>query len=123
MSAEGLMLAGGVAAFAITFWWVRSRQLREKYAVMWMVFASALLLMGAFPEVVMSLARATRMAYPSMVLFLALGVIYVFSMSVSLSLTKSRRTSVRLIQELAITRYELERLQQRLQALEARTPT
>ncbi|OYW24546.1 MAG: hypothetical protein B7Z55_01885 [Planctomycetales bacterium 12-60-4] len=120
MTAETLMLAGGIAAFAITFYWVRSRQLREKYAVMWMTVATALLLMGIFPRVVMSIADATRMAYSSMVLFLALGVIYMFSMSVSLSLTRSRRTSVKLMQDLALTRYELETLRDRMNALEQR---
>lgn len=123
MTAETLMLAGGVTAFALTFAWVRSRQLREKYAVMWMAFASLLLLMGAFPQIVMGLADATRMAYPSMVLFLSLGVIYLFSMSVSLSLTRSRRTTVRLMQEFAITRYELDSLRDRLQRLEQATST
>lgn len=120
MTAETLMLAGGVGAFAVTFYWVRSRQLREKYAVMWMTVASALLLMGVFPQVVMRLAEATRMAYSSMVLFLSLGVIYVFSMSVSLSLTRSRRSSVKLMQDLALTRYELDSLRERLALLEER---
>ncbi|MDX1969966.1 MAG: DUF2304 domain-containing protein [Planctomycetaceae bacterium] len=120
MTAETLMLAGGVGAFAVTFYWVRSRQLREKYAVVWMTVASALLLMGVFPQVVMRLAEATRMAYSSMVLFLSLGVIYVFSMSVSLSLTRSRRSSVKLMQDLALTRYELDSLRERLALLEER---
>lgn len=120
MNAETLMLLGGIAAFALTFSWVRSRRLREKYAVAWMLVATALLLMGMFPQVIMGFARAMRMAYPSMVLFLALGAIYIFSMSVSLSLTKARRSSVRLSQELALARYELEQVRQRLSALEQR---
>ncbi len=122
MTAETLMLAGGVLAFAVTFAWVRSRRLREKYAVLWMSVATLLLLLGVFPEVVKDLARMTRMAYPSMVLFLSLGMIYLFSMSVSLSLTRARRCSIRLLQELALARHELETLHHRLSALEEQRP-
>ena len=118
MTAETLMLAGGVIAFAVTFAWVRSRRLREKYAVLWMSVATLLLLLGVFPDVVKELARMTRMAYPSMVLFLSLGAIYLFSMSVSLSLTRSRRVAIRLMQELALTRHELDVMRDRLTALE-----
>lgn len=102
ITAEVLMGVGGFAAFALTLYWVRSRLLREKYAVAWMAVATLLLLAGIFPGTVMWFANATRLSYPSAVLFLALSAIYLFSMSVSLSLTRQRRTIVRLTQELAL---------------------
>ncbi|MBI1346096.1 DUF2304 family protein [bacterium] len=118
MNAERLMMLGGMAAFCLTFYWVRGRQLREKYAVAWMSVATVLLLLGLFPQLIKGFAENSGLAYPSAVLFLALGAIYLFSMSVSLSLTRTRRTSVRLMQDLALTRYEVEGLQQRLSRLE-----
>ena len=55
-----------------------------------------------------SLADASRLAYPSAVLFVALGAIYLFAMSVSVSLTRQHRASVRLNQELALLRRRLD---------------
>jgi len=111
MSAEILMLIGGICAFMLTISWVRNRDLREKYAVGWLLVATLLLLCGLFPNVLMSFASANRLSYPAAVLFVALGVMYVFSFTVSASLTRQHRRNIRLTQELAL-------LQQRLQTLE-----
>lgn len=107
LSAERLMLLGGLAAFVITVQCVRRRELREKYAVGWVLLSLALLAVGLFPSSIMLLADAARLSYSSLVLFLALGAIYLFSMSVSVSLTRQRRTSVRLLQDLALVEQEL----------------
>jgi hypothetical protein len=102
MNAERLMLLGGVAAFALTIYWVRNRDLREKYAVAWIVVAFLLLLCGMFPSAIMSLADASRLSYPAAVLFVALAAIYVFAFTVSVSLTRHYRRNLRLIQELSL---------------------
>ncbi len=111
MSAEILMQIGGVAAFLLTLYWVRSRALREKYAVVWIGVALLLLICGIFPRLIMTFAEQTGLAYPSAVLFISLGAIYVFSFSVSVSLTNQYRRNVRLSQELAL-------METRLRALE-----
>ena len=36
ITAERLMLVGGVAVFLLTISWVRTRELREKYGLMWL---------------------------------------------------------------------------------------
>ena len=36
INAEFLMLLGGVGAFVMTLYWVRVRELRERYAIGWL---------------------------------------------------------------------------------------
>lgn len=111
MNAETLMTAGGVGAFAVTLYWVRARELREKYAVGWVGLATALLVVGLFPDLLMTLAERAHLSYPAAVLFLALTVIYLFAFTVSVSLTTLYRRNVRLTQELALVEERLRRLE------------
>ena len=39
INAEFLMLLGGVGAFVMTLYWVRVRELRERYAIAWLAVA------------------------------------------------------------------------------------
>ena len=111
MNAERLMLFSGIAAFLLTISWVRGRALREKYAVMWLFVALTLLVCGVFPSLVMVFAIKMKLAYPSAVLFISLGAIYVFCFSVSVSLSKQHRRNVRLLQELSILELRLRSLE------------
>ncbi|HMP02329.1 MAG TPA: DUF2304 domain-containing protein [Gemmatales bacterium] len=111
LTAETLMLAGGIGAFVLTIYLVRSRELREKYAVTWIGVALLLLVAGFFPGLLKWAAEQSRLSYPAAVLFLALGMIYIFSFSVSLSLTRQYRRNIRLMQEQALLDYRLRRLE------------
>ena len=112
LSAEGLMFLGGTAAFFFTLYHARNRAMREKYAVVWLFVALLLLTCGIFPNIIMGLAERANLAYSSAVLYLALGAIYLFSISVSLSLSRQHHRGVRLLQEIAI-------LENRVRSLEA----
>jgi hypothetical protein len=114
MSAETLMLIGGVFSFVLTLYWVRTRELREKYAVAWLGMGTLLLLCGLFPHIIMSFADVSHLSYPAMVLFVALAVDYVFSFGVSLSLSGQYRRNIRLTQEIAILEERVRRLEGRL---------
>lgn len=114
MTAERLMLLGGIASFLLTLHWVRNRDLREKYAAGWMGLAAFLLLLGLFPELIMSFANQAHLSYPSAVLFLSLGVIYLFSLFVSVTLTRQYRVQVRLTQDLAIMEEKVKALERQL---------
>jgi hypothetical protein len=114
MNAELLMLLGGVTAFCLTIYWVRGRELREKYALLWILAAVVLLLVGLFPDVLKRLAEACHLSYPAAVLLIALTAIYVFSFTVSVSLSHQHRRNVRLTQELALLKHRLARLEARL---------
>lgn len=111
MSAELLMQAGGISAFLLTLYWVRSRDLREKYAVLWMLVASVLLVCGLFPEALMAVARFAHLSYAAAVLFVALTVIYTFAFAVSVSLTHEHRRNVRLTQEVALLEHRVRQLE------------
>jgi hypothetical protein len=113
MTAERLMLFGGVSAFLLTVYWVRSRRLRERYAIGWLGVATLLLLCGLFPSAIMRLAEAVHLSYPAAVLFLALTAIYCFSFLVTVSLTRQHRQSMRLLQELALLKNRLADLESR----------
>ena len=111
LNAERLMFLGGLAAFLLTLHQVRKRDLREKYAVAWILVGLLLFVCGLFPNLLKSAAEAVRLSYPAAVLFIALAAIYVFSFSVSLSLTRQYRRSVRLMQEQAILDHRLRKLE------------
>jgi len=111
MKAEYLMLVGGVAAFLLTFYWVRCRTLREKYAVVWMTLAAALLVVGIFPGILKAFAAWAHLSFPAAMLFFVMGTTYLFAFMVSLSLSHLYRRNVRLTQEIAL-------LEERLRALE-----
>src|SRR5262245_34605874 len=116
MNAELLMLLGGVTAFGLTVYWVRRRELGEGHAVGWVTVATLLLLCGVFPRAVQWAAEQVHLSYPAAVLFLALGVIYLFAFGVSVALTRLHRRCVRLLQCVAL-------LEHRIRELEAaRTP-
>lgn len=113
ITAELLMLVGGISSFVLTIHWVRNRDLREKYAIVWVLVAFVLLLAGIFPRAIMAFADSSHLSYPAAVLFIALAAIYAFSFSVSVSLTRQYRRNVRLTQEIAI-------MEQRLRILESK---
>lgn len=111
INAEFLMLLGGIGAFVMTLYWVRVRELRERYAIGWLAVATLLLLTGIFPDVLKHIAERAHLSYPALVLFVALGLIYLNSFFVSVSLTKQYRWNVRLTQQMALLEERLRRLE------------
>ena len=112
INAEFLMLLGGVGAFLMTLYWVRVRELRERYAIAWLAVATLLLLTGLFPDVLKRIADWAHLSYPALVLFVALGLIYLNSFFVSVALTKHYRWNVRLTQQMALLEERLRRLEE-----------
>ncbi len=111
ITAERLVQVGGITAFFLTIYWVYSRDLREKYAIGWLLVGSGLLIVGLFPGLIMTLADASRLAYPSAVLFVALAALYIFSMTVSVALSKQHQATVRLAQHVALIQHDLKKLE------------
>jgi hypothetical protein len=114
VNAERLMMLGGVVAFLLTLSWVRTRALREKYAVLWLGMAFLLLLCGLFPQALMVMADMAHLSYPSAVLFVSLAAIYTFAFSVSVSLTGQHRRNIRLTQDLALLENRLRQVESAL---------
>jgi hypothetical protein len=110
------MLVAGVTAFLVTVHWVRSRDLRERYAILWLGVATGLLLLGLFPELIMGFARLMRFSYSAAAVFLAVTAMYVFAFAASVSETRHYRRNIRMAQELAILEERLKKLESRLGA-------
>ena len=114
MNAERLMQVAGLAQFLLTIHWVRNRELRERYAIGWIIVASLLLLCGFFPQLIIKFADAWRLAYPTAVLFISLACIYAFSFFVSVSLTRQHRRNLLLVQEVAMLEHRLRMIEDRM---------
>jgi hypothetical protein len=112
INAEFLMLLGGCGAFIMTLYWVRVRELRERYAIGWLAVATLLLITGLFPEKLKAIADWAHLSYPALVLFVALGLIYLNSFFVSVALTKHYRWNVRLTQQMALLEERVRRLEE-----------
>ncbi len=113
MIAEYLMLAAGITVFILTFYWVRKREMREKYALAWMGVATVALITGIFPGIVMRLAPLLHLSYPSLVLLICLVMGYFFAVCTSISLSRQYQRNLRLTQEIAL-------LENRVRQLEAK---
>jgi hypothetical protein len=111
INAERLMLIGGIVAFVLTLAWVRRRDLREKYSLLWLAVAGCLLLCGLFPELLMTAAHWCRLSYPAAVLFVALTMGYCFAFSMTVALTRFHRRHTRLLQTVALLEHRLARLE------------
>lgn len=87
---------------------LRRRQLREKYAILWMGVGLAVLVLGFFPRLLDSVATMLGVASgASLVLFL--GVIFLLLVSIHLSWEVSRleEETRTLAEEVALIRTEL----------------
>jgi hypothetical protein len=122
MTAERLMLLGGMTAFVLTIYWLRNRRLRERYAIGWLAVATLLLLCGLFPNVIMQVAHWAHLSYPAAVLFVALTATYCFSFLVTVSLSHQHRQSTRLLQEIAILKHRLAEMELQTTAERNGTP-
>ncbi len=123
ITAERLMLVGGIAVFLLTISWVRTRELREKYGLMWLGVATLVLLVGVFPDYLEAMARQANLSYPALVLFMTLGLLYPFSFFVTVSLSRQYRRSARLLQEVALLECRVRELEKRLLAGQSCTPS
>jgi hypothetical protein len=111
MNAETLMLIAGVSGSLLTIHWARTRKLRERYALPWLMVAAMLLICGLFPGLIKTFADAWHLSYPSAVMLIALTMIYTYSFFVSVALSRQYRRSAKLAQEVAL-------LEARLRVLE-----
>jgi hypothetical protein len=115
ITAEVLTFCGGLVAFLLTISWVRTRELREKYALAWVAVATLLLAIGLFPDLLKTVAAMAHLSYPATVLFVALALIYPFAFFVTVSLSRQYRRSARLVQEVALLEARLRELEKRLE--------
>lgn len=90
---------------------IRRRQLKEKYALLWLATALVLLVFAAKRSLVEVLARELGIYYAPSALFL-LGLLFLLALSLQYTVVLSRQSErvVRLAQEVALLRQRLEEL-------------
>jgi hypothetical protein len=104
-----IALVGAVAVLAGMFELLRRGQLREKYAVLWLLVGIGVAVFGVFPGLLDSIARPLHVADPPNLLLFA-GDVVLLLVTVHLSWESSRmedRTRA-LAEEVALLRARLE---------------
>lgn len=117
-----LIVAGGVVLFLVLEL-LRRRQLREKYAALWVVVSAGLLFFAARPDVFARISRFLGFGLPANLAF-ASAVVVLLLVSMQLSLESGRREdeTQRLAEEVALLRLELGRLRSAGSGNDAPTP-
>ncbi len=113
LSAETLMAISGIFSFIFTLYWVRKRELREKYAVVWFFIGLLVLFIGLSPQLIIWFAETAHLSYGVVVLFISLAIIFPFAFSVSISLSRQYRRNIRLTQEMAILEERVRQLEKK----------
>ena len=119
-----MIIAVGIALslfiLALVFWMLLTRRLREKYAVMWIVIALSVLLLGIFPQLLLWATALLGVQVPANLLFaLAITLLLGVSLHLSWELSQAEDESRRVAEEAALSRAEIDRLDNRIAALEA----
>lgn len=97
-----------------------TRKLREKYAVMWLVIGLAVLVLGVFPQLLLWLTETLGVQVPANLLFsLAIVLLLGVALHLSWELSQAEDEIRRVAEEAAISRAEIERLDARLDELQA----
>ena len=91
---------------------MRRRMLLEQYSLFWLGMGLVIFFLSVFPNVLNNLAAVLGIFYAPSLLFFV-GFLFLLLTMLQLTVTLSRLTtrSVRLVQEVAILRAQLERLQ------------
>jgi hypothetical protein len=115
-----LGLVGSVITLVVLFEMLRRHQLREKYAIFWVVVALAAIVVAIFPHVLFWAARVTGVEVPTNLLFfVASFVLLVVSVQHSYELGRLEERTRRLAEELALLRMENEDLRSQKQERDA----
>jgi hypothetical protein len=101
----------GLIAFLVVL--LRTRRLREKYAIIWIVVGLGTLVLGAFPGTMGALAKAVGVQTPSNLLFaVALIILLLVCIQLSVEITSLEEETRTLVEEVAMLRFDVERVTQ-----------
>lgn len=107
-----LGIAFALAVLAVILILLLRRQLREKYAVLWLVIGLATLLLAVFPGLLFGLSELLGVQVASNLLFaLSLALLIAVTLHLSWELSTSEEEVRRVAEEVAILRAEVESLQ------------
>jgi hypothetical protein len=113
MMERSIILAVGASVVALLFVLelVRRRKLREEYSLLWLFTALAMLVISAWRDLLHGVAAMFGIAYPPNLLFLLAALFSMFILLYfSTVITRLTQENKEIAQEVALLRYELERL-------------
>lgn len=109
MSGYATALVLSLVTVAAIIYLLRSRRIREKYAAAWILLALAVVILGAFPDVLGYLARGLGVQTPVNLLFLVSGLILlVVSVQFSVEISQLEEETRTLAEEIALLRRDVE---------------
>ncbi|MFC4140313.1 MULTISPECIES: DUF2304 domain-containing protein [unclassified Microbacterium] len=108
-------LGVAILGLLIVMWMLLTRRLREKYAIIWILVAIVMILLGAFPAILTSLTHALGVELPANLIFaLAIGLLLVVALHLSWELSQLEEETRRSAEEIAILRADVDALGRRL---------
>jgi hypothetical protein len=118
-----IAVGASVGALVLVLELVRRRRLREDYSLLWLFTALAMLVISAWRDLLHGLAAMVGIAYPPNLLFLLAAL---FSLAIllyfSTVITRLTQENKELAQQLALLKYEVERLRLRQEERENAQP-
>jgi len=109
MGVHGLALVGGIVAVGLMFELLRRRQLKEKYAVLWLLVGVVMLVFAIWPPLLDTLSRALGVkSGPNLLLFVATLVLIVVCVHLSWEISRLEDKSRALAEEVGLLRLEVE---------------
>ncbi len=102
----------GVCVIAFVVYLLVTRQLREKYAILWLLLGLTLLVLGIFPDVLTAATSALGVQLPVNLLFTAAIVVLLgVALHLSWELSQMEDETRRLAEEVAILGARLDELE------------
>jgi hypothetical protein len=124
LAARLLLIAVGIGILVFVINLVRTRKLKEEYAILWLFTGVVLVLLPVVIDVLDAVSFALGITYPPAFIGLVAAVCILFILfQFSTSISRfSERTKV-LTQEVAVLREQVRRLEAELTALRGEKPT
>lgn len=102
----------GVCVIAFVIYLLVTRQLREKYAILWLILGLTLLVLGIFPDLLTAATSALGVQLPVNLLFTAAIVVLLgVALHLSWELSQMEDETRRLAEEVAILGARLDELE------------
>lgn len=102
-------LVFAIVTVAAILYLMRSRRIREKYAAVWIVLAVAVVVIGAFPDLLSNAATFLGVQTPINLLFLVSGlVLLVVCVQFSVEISQLEEETRTLAEEIALLRRDVE---------------
>jgi hypothetical protein len=107
--AQVAALTGGLVILAAMFELLRRRQLREKYAILWIGVSLAVALFGLFPRLIDVIASPFHIADPpNLLLFMACAVLLLVVVQLSWEISRLEDRTRTLAEEVALLRHAID---------------